>query len=969
MKNDKMAKQHSAIHQEEQKNATATLIARIKENKISFLLLFCVLVLFVALPSFSKSASPYTIEGNKVYIDDSKVYISAQPHTLNTHGYVEFELISKAYSGDIDIAFGFDTSMAYPTSAELCLNEICNETRDVGSAFDKINYNYDDKDTWYVKKNFPVVAGESYKIRSYINLRRGYKGKYDVAVKPSSLTIHEAISQDKFYFLDPWLDGNTLTVNFWDDNQTYSFFSPSGNYTVNSMVVGKFDISPEGTQAANTQVYCSNDGACKPVTHTTKGLNVSSYYILKWNYNCYTTISQSIDVTFPNGSTQYYTFPTTGCVTNELHNFTLGNVTSNSSGEVQLTLERLSSSAYFFSKGLIFEYAGTAPIPPSITTNLISPVNQTNISTTSQNFVCNASLVSNATVTNLTFYMWNSTALYNYSINTTVLNASNETSWTISNIPDNTYDWNCYVYDSANNISDWGVNRTIMIDTTAPMINLIDPVDNTLYKNDTLYLNITYTEANPNTYLYSLDGGTNTSFTPNTTITPTRRISNITACMNDTSGNANCSATAEFYVGQIIRCNTSPLNQTSLNFTLKDEGNSSLVNGSVDLDVTYWISNISINTTYAYVTPSPNPHTDFDFCIYPKWSSITSNYVISFSADGYPQRSYSTTSLALSNTTINQNLYLLKTADGMYVRFVTIDAYSNSITGVSALMEKAMQSLGGTYVAIEKEITDSSGMATFWVNPDSTYKFTFAKTGYETQTLTIRPTSTEIYYITMGEGVDVDINESVWYGITYSISPFESLLSNDTSHTFWFNISSSTSSLSNYWMGIYNASDYLLGAASGTTITGGNLSVTTNIGAGDYVYGIYNFTVNNTIKEMTKIWKIEFYFEGNYSILVFFEDFKAMTVGGFDSFTRILIVFVVIFVITCILSYKVGIYSAKGIVGTVMVLVTLFSFVGFLEVESSVFPIAPAFMGQFYVAIVVILAGSAILLWKPMEEG
>jgi len=56
----------------------------------------------------------YEIVGNSVMINDSNLYLKATPHTLSSSGWVETELESKAYSGEIDFAFGFDTETLKP---------------------------------------------------------------------------------------------------------------------------------------------------------------------------------------------------------------------------------------------------------------------------------------------------------------------------------------------------------------------------------------------------------------------------------------------------------------------------------------------------------------------------------------------------------------------------------------------------------------------------------------------------------------------------------------------------------------------------------------------------------------------------------------------------------------------------------------------------------------------------------------
>ncbi len=61
----------------------------------------------------------WVINDDTVYIDDNRVYASATPHTIYSSGWVYFNLTSKVYTGDIDIVWGFDTSTAKPTQAEL----------------------------------------------------------------------------------------------------------------------------------------------------------------------------------------------------------------------------------------------------------------------------------------------------------------------------------------------------------------------------------------------------------------------------------------------------------------------------------------------------------------------------------------------------------------------------------------------------------------------------------------------------------------------------------------------------------------------------------------------------------------------------------------------------------------------------------------------------------------------------------
>ena len=61
----------------------------------------------------------YTVIGDTVFINDSNVYLSASPHTLSGSGWVYFNLTSKVYTGNVDVVWGFNTSVTKPKKALL----------------------------------------------------------------------------------------------------------------------------------------------------------------------------------------------------------------------------------------------------------------------------------------------------------------------------------------------------------------------------------------------------------------------------------------------------------------------------------------------------------------------------------------------------------------------------------------------------------------------------------------------------------------------------------------------------------------------------------------------------------------------------------------------------------------------------------------------------------------------------------
>ena len=90
---------------------------------------------------------------------------------------------------------------------------------DVSGAFESVDLNYEGMNKWYYKKNFFVTAGNTYKLRMWVDMPISEEltsGKYFWAVKPSSKTIQEAIAQDCFYALDPWYSSS------WDKRKQWT---------------------------------------------------------------------------------------------------------------------------------------------------------------------------------------------------------------------------------------------------------------------------------------------------------------------------------------------------------------------------------------------------------------------------------------------------------------------------------------------------------------------------------------------------------------------------------------------------------------------------------------------------------------------------------------------------------------------------------------------------------------------------
>ena len=254
----------------------------------------------------------YEIIGDSVMIDDSFIYMNVTPHTAKHSQWIELEFESKVFTGEIDFVFGFNTTDGvYPKKAQRWTNNpkvISNETIyytctedfnytidpnhfwcfeswtngtsnnlifdhdfDGGNLGSKTawwqevtysnwvdwspdnskDYDYLGMDKWYYSKNQTVTAGKVYKIRYYLEVPYNTKdGKYNLAIKPTSETISEAIENEHFWVLDPW-----YSYDMWDGLLAYYTFD-NDDYSSTTLR----DMTDQGRNATNTGAATGESG-------------------------------------------------------------------------------------------------------------------------------------------------------------------------------------------------------------------------------------------------------------------------------------------------------------------------------------------------------------------------------------------------------------------------------------------------------------------------------------------------------------------------------------------------------------------------------------------------------------------------------------------------------------------------------------------------------------------------------------
>lgn len=176
---------------------------------------------------------------------------------------------------------------------------------DITDKFGVFNYNYDNKTKWYYLTNIPIVANNTYTMEAYIEVpnKAEYSSKYDIGIYPSSYgnNISGAVSDGKFYFIDPWVNGfdsriEGLLVNFMGSGNEYRWFNATNVSdefsTKNPFALPYFSeltVMPNGTQQAilmslegtgdkiYTQIWNGSNWTKKVVWDSPIGYYVYSY--------------------------------------------------------------------------------------------------------------------------------------------------------------------------------------------------------------------------------------------------------------------------------------------------------------------------------------------------------------------------------------------------------------------------------------------------------------------------------------------------------------------------------------------------------------------------------------------------------------------------------------------------------------------------------------------------------------------
>lgn len=346
-----------------------------------------------------------------------------------------------------------------------------------------------------------------------------------------------------------------------------------------------------------------------------------------------------------------------------------------------------------------------------------------------------------------------------------------------------------------------------------------------------------------------------------------------------------------------------------INFTFLDEETFLNTPASIDSSTwEYWLGSGSITKSYLYSNTTELNTTSF--CFVPSSKTVHNTRSVQYSGTGYPQRKYDTDS-DLTSSTLNQTLYLLSSADGIYSTTQVVDQDGNRIEGVSVTVERQFS---GIWVTIGQEETDGSGAVTFWLNPDYDHRYTFEDEDCTYAQETIRPTQTQYTQqlsCTTGLG---DITTQL-DGIKYARTPIEGIIQTGVTN-FTYQIVSSKDNIVNASFKIVNSSDLVILNQTSSTCSPSGCSIwfLYNVTAGANIKGYYYVNVGNgtILLEADAHW-VNVYIPstGKAGIGTFFKDVIRLLNGwGTDSstadFNRLVVVFMFMCIAISALNFTLG---------------------------------------------------------------
>lgn len=171
---------------------------------------------------------------------------------------------------------------------------------DKSSSLNYFTYNFGGMNKWWYVQNVPIQSGKNYIFRGYVDIPVSSKrsdGKYWFAIKPSSESIGQAISNGHLYYLDPWWNASWSYCKNITINSTSSVTLTDFPVFLNVTYVGGGKMNSDWSDIRFVNDSCSGGSTATTLSHEfvenistagefwvkipslpSYGINISMYY-------------------------------------------------------------------------------------------------------------------------------------------------------------------------------------------------------------------------------------------------------------------------------------------------------------------------------------------------------------------------------------------------------------------------------------------------------------------------------------------------------------------------------------------------------------------------------------------------------------------------------------------------------------------------------------------------------------------
>lgn len=411
------------------------------------------------------------------------------------------------------------------------------------------------------------------------------------------------------------------------------------------------------------------------------------------------------------------------------------------------------------------------------------------------------------------------------------------------------------------------------------------------------------------------------------------------------------SLNATYTLGNISLCG---LDDPTINFTIRDADTLNRINANIT-----GTFGITVNNTGQSLPISISNQNNFSICRFPLDIDINvnGNFSINFQASGFNQRKRIDNNFIYANTESLITLYLQ--GSGIFVRFQVVSSSTESI--LSDVFISAGTTINGSFVVVDTETTDDTGLAEFFLDTDDTYQITFSKTGFQTLTLTITPVSSEIQVIFLApiESVTPALSE----GLIFNNTP-QSPVANDTFINFTFSLSSSAHNITLCNLTLFNGTVTIADTVATFNRTFCNATIEFDTNGFQTITSTLFYTLNGTLFRNDVVYKVRHLFVGAGSLKNFINSINAFSQAGFDNFTRMLLGLAIIMgVLFLIMNIDDSLKDAESMILGFLGLHLFFSTQGWFTMNIDTIPEPFGFpLKQYIMFFLLFMLGSSFLV-------